>query len=56
MGLQPLGMAFASLQRWWMLPKFIPAGTRASDPARTLPPHWGYRGIAAPGVIFLADF
>lgn len=51
-GLQPPGMAFASLQRWWMLPKFIPTGTRASDSTRMLPPHWGYQGIAAPGVIF----
>lgn len=55
-GLQTLEMAFASLQRWWMLAKFIPTGTRASDSARMLPPHWGYQGIAGPGVIFLADF
>lgn len=55
MGLQLLGTAFTSLQRWWILPKFIPTGTRASDSTRMLLPHWGYQGIAGPGVIFLAN-
>lgn len=56
MGLQPPGMAFANLQRWWMLPKFIPIGTCASDSTRMLPPRWAYQGITGPGVIFLSNF
>lgn len=56
MGLRLLGMAFISLQGWWMLSKFIPIGTRVSDSNRMLPPHLDYQGIASPGVIFLANF
>lgn len=52
MGLQPLGTAFVSSQRWWMPANFIPTGTRASDSTKMLPPPWGYQGIAGPGIIF----
>lgn len=49
MDLQLGKMAFASLQRWWMLSKHVPNGVCASDPARMLLPCWCYQGIAGRG-------